>query len=616
MQATVQRDFTPNDPGWLNLWGLNNTGQSGGLIGFDMSCDEAWDITTGSAEVKILVLDDGTELFHTDLNLGAGADFTGQGTGGGPGNSCDNHGTAVAGCVSAIVNNGVGSIGVAPDCLVLPAKFTISNVPCDAAGTFQFSWLASALAWGAAQGARVSNNSNGLPSSSTVTSQYNSTYSGGMIHFTSAGNDGTSGVGYPGSLASVNAISATNRYGNLASFSSYGSAVSLAAPGQTIYTTDRMGGNGYSAGDHTYVDGTSFSSPYAAGVAALLLSVEPGLTASQAEDHLRTTAVDLGPAGFDIEYGYGHVNAYNAVEHAAFYLDSDVALGLAPLTVNFEGTTNRPATGWTWLFGDGGSAAQQNPTHEYLDPGFYSVEATIEVGEDNYSKVVDGMISVHADSVLSGNGQFDDNNVGRVDIYVRNYLPLKEITIPFSWAADIDVDYDSISTAGFRSDFMSAYLVSIVPSWSSATVYLDAVSEPYLEPGSGPVVSLYFTLNEPGAIGSVPIDLSGYASFQVELNSYAGDYDPFVQSGEIIADCCRGIVGDVNGDGGYLPTIGDISLLINYLFMAGSPLSCYPEADANQSGSIDPGPEDITIGDISVLIDYLFVTGTPLPSCL
>jgi hypothetical protein len=87
--------------------------------------------------------------------------------------------------------------------------------------------------------------------------------------------------------------------------------------------------------------------------------------------------------------------------------------------------------------------------------------------------------------------------------------------------------------------------------------------------------------------------------------------------------CCAGRVGDANGSGDDTPTIGDISLLIDAKFMAGTctgKIDCIPEADINQSGSLSPTCDDITIGDISILIDYLFITGPteygPLPDCL
>jgi hypothetical protein len=91
-------------------------------------------------------------------------------------------------------------------------------------------------------------------------------------------------------------------------------------------------------------------------------------------------------------------------------------------------------------------------------------------------------------------------------------------------------------------------------------------------------------------------------------------------TGDACETCCVGRTGDVNGEGGDEPTIGDISTLIDALFISGSadPLSCLTEADINQSGGPDPVFDDITIGDISILIDYLFITGASLglPACL
>ena len=87
-----------------------------------------------------------------------------------------------------------------------------------------------------------------------------------------------------------------------------------------------------------------------------------------------------------------------------------------------------------------------------------------------------------------------------------------------------------------------------------------------------------------------------------------------------VTDCCLGRVGDANGSGSDLPTIGDVAALISHKFITEEPLQCYGEADINRSGGLYPGPGDITIGDISLLIDYLFVTGPetfgPLPDCM
>jgi|GEM_PF-1472206 len=107
---------------------------------------------------------------------------------------------------------------------------------------------------------------------------------------------------------------------------------------------------------------------------------------------------------------------------------------------------------------------------------------------------------------------------------------------------------------------------------------------------------------------------------------HTDDYEGDVRIDEITllvpqaAGCCVGRVGDANGTGGDDPTIGDISAIINAIFIAGndSPIACLAEADVNQSGGSDPAFSDLTIGDISILVDFLFITGPErgLPDCL
>ncbi len=109
--------------------------------------------------------------------------------------------------------------------------------------------------------------------------------------------------------------------------------------------------------------------------------------------------------------------------------------------------------------------------------------------------------------------------------------------------------------------------------------------------------------------------------FALRAFDNVGNYSVLSNSPLIAAvsmDCCSGLLGDVNGMGGDEPTISDITLLIDHVFVSGRPLWCAAEADLNQSGGIAPkqGPGgDITVSDIAILIDYLFVTGRPIPHC-
>jgi subtilisin family serine protease len=623
MIATVKKDMTPNDPGWNSLWGLRNVGQSSGTVDMDMDCDSAWDISIGDPDIKVLILDDGIQMNHPDLNIAGGADFTGQQTGGDHYNVCDGHGTSVAGCVSAIVNNSLGTIGAAPGCRVLAARFSISNVPCDGSGTYFFSAVVSALNWGQQQGARVSNNSNGLAVSSSVTAKYQDTYAAGMVHFAAAGNDGNQTISYPASLSSVNAVSAITRYGTKASFSSYGSGLSLAAPGQSIYTTDRTGGYGFETGDYATVDGTSFSSPYAAAVAALLISVDPWLTPAEVETQLQSTAMDLGTPGFDIYYGHGLVNALGAIAHARLDILSDVVLGPAPLSVNFTGSTARPAISWSWDFGDGGGSLEQNPQHDFLEPGLYTVTTSIETAEHSFSRTVPDMIAVYADTLVFGNGRLH-SQIARVDLDAHNTLSLKQVVVPFIYQGPISLRFDSVTVTGLRSSSMTVRISSLDDTEKKAAFVLSTGSGSYLEAGTGPIASLWFRSLQPGVLGTVPIDTASNYQYPLSFSAANGSYQPVSVGGSVVASCCQGVVGNADGQGIYPDevTLGDIMLMVDAKFVSGdcSKLPCVAEADVNQDGGLNPNCDDhVTLSDIMALVDYLFITGPQnmtLPNCL
>jgi subtilisin family serine protease len=338
MIFTGRSDLIPNDPGFTNLWGMQNTEQFGGAVGMDMKGPQAWDITTGSSNIIVVIIDVGVQTNHPDINQIPGTNFTSDASlDGGPVNACDNHGTAVAGCVSALINNSLGTVGIAPGCRCASARAFISNNSCDNSWTTASSWTVNALAWAQSIGARVSNNSNkygSLVQSSAIAAEYALTRAMGMVHFAAAGNDTNNAIVYPASLPGVNAVAALGEGGKLAFFSNHGTGLAFSAPGQDIYTTDRTGTNGYSTNDYAFVNGTSLASPYAAGVAALVLSVNPSLSATNVEQIMQQSCVDLGPPGYDTTYGWGLVNAYNAVM---------LALALPPATITVTSTADSGA---------------------------------------------------------------------------------------------------------------------------------------------------------------------------------------------------------------------------------------------------------------------------------
>ncbi len=298
----------------------------------------------------------------------------------------------------------------------------------------------------------------------------------------------------------------------------------------------------------------------------------------------------------------------------AFDIAATPQLGPPPLSVDFQGTTDRTTTAWSWDFGDLGTSELQNPTHEYTAPGYYTVTATVQTPGGPFEKMVEGLVAVPADSLFMGDAQIVEGRAV-VEVSVRNYVALKEITLPFIYDGPLDLSFDSISTVGLRTEYMRATPISLVPAWKVATVYLDSELEPLLPPGDGPVARLYFTAGSSAGSGVNPIEVTSYSLYSLDFETAAGNYVPADFGGVISRGCCQGVVGDVNGDGSFNPTIGDVSTLIDHLFITGTPLQCLLEADVNQSGGITPLPADITIGDVSLLIDNLFIGGTALPEC-
>jgi subtilisin family serine protease len=323
--ASAKFRFVPNDPDFPLQWHLKNTGQLGGVPGMDTDAENAWDITEGDSNIIVAIMDLGIQQDHPDINQLPGKNFCSDSltsSDGGPVNDCDNHGTPVAGCISAIINNSLGLAGIAPKCKVISARIGIAHLACDNSFSSAISWRVNALDWAETQGAKISNHSYHTAYSSAVEDKLAETYLHGMTHFGAAGNDAQEALVFPASSAVVNAVSAITAAGMLANFSNYDSALSVSAPGAGIWTTDRTGSAGYSAGDYVLIQGTSFASPIAAGVAALILSVEPTLTPPEVEAKLHCSARDLGDPGQDKYYGYGVVNAYRAVV-APIGTDSD-----------------------------------------------------------------------------------------------------------------------------------------------------------------------------------------------------------------------------------------------------------------------------------------------------
>lgn len=365
------KKFNTNDTFLNYQWSLNNTGSSiqfNGTAGCDMKVFNAWGISTGAASIKVAIIDEGVDLAHPDLqaNLLAGYDATGLNSGGAPSGD-DAHGTACAGIVAGVGNNATGVAGVAYGCKIIPVRIAYS----DANGNWVTSnaSIGTAIDWAwQTAGADVLSNSWGGGSSSTlindaITRSVTQGRGGlGAPVIFAAGND-NGAVSYPATLSnviSVTAMSMCNQRKSTTSCdgetfwgSNYGTNTDISAPGVKIYTCDISGTAGYSTGNYTSTfNGTSSACPNAAGVMALILSVNPSLSMTTARQIIESTCDKVGgytynsnvsgqPNGtWSNELGYGRVNAFAALQLAnPVVCTSPPAIGTAVATPNSICTT-------------------------------------------------------------------------------------------------------------------------------------------------------------------------------------------------------------------------------------------------------------------------------------
>ena len=333
---------TPNDPLFASLWGLHNTGQApspcsgaSGVANVDINGPEAWSVASGDQEVLVVVIDNGVQFDHPDLLAlpALGFDITGQNGEGWPVVPCDNHGTAVAGCIAALRNNGLGICGIASGVRIASAR--ISTVaPACSPWTVNPLWVAGALDWSVSIGARITNTSWYFESSAVIADAYAATEEEGLLHFVAAGNFASS-ISFPANIPSTVAVGAITKSGAKASFSNTGPDLEFAAPGSQIHCLDRTGSAGYESDDYACIDGTSFASPYVAGVAAHMLSVNPSLSGRQVRTLMKTATTDLGAPGWDPNFGWGlpRTNTAGAIAALPADLDRDGHVGGADLSL-------------------------------------------------------------------------------------------------------------------------------------------------------------------------------------------------------------------------------------------------------------------------------------------
>ncbi len=302
--------FTPNDPDYNLQWGTRA-----------IRANSSWDITTGSHSVVVGELDTGIDWDHPDLAANMWSNTQGyhgynfisnnwqpmddninsyDETGVWVPNTYTYHGTHVAGIIGAQINNGIGVAGMAQVLLMAVKVMNDSGEGTDVT-------VSEGVKWATDNGADIITMSLGVDGQSTVLQdQINYAASKGVVLVAASGNNGASFVSYPAAYPQVIAVGAIDQTLGRASFSNWGDGLEIMAPGDNIYSTKYPS-------SYQSLSGTSTATPYVAGVAALMLSVNPGLTPVRLREALNATAIDISTGGYDLMTGWGIVNAFKAV---------------------------------------------------------------------------------------------------------------------------------------------------------------------------------------------------------------------------------------------------------------------------------------------------------------
>jgi subtilisin family serine protease len=338
-----------------NLWGLKNVGQSdgkqNGTPGIDIGAEQAWDITTGSQDVVVAVIDTGINYNHPDLkhnlwinqaeaNGKAGVDDDGNGyvddvygynfSGDKPTpDPLDGHGhgSHCSGTIGGNSPDGKGIVGINWNVKIMAVKFLTDQ------GSGTLDGAIQAIDYATKNHARIMSNSwGGGGESDTLKAAIQRASDAGILFVAAAGNDSANNDTDPHYPAAYNvpnvlSVAAIDNQGQLASFSNYGKkTVHVAAPGVNIYSS--VLGNGYDSWS-----GTSMATPHVSGVAALLAANEPNLSDLDIKARIMGTVKSLPNLRGKVASG-GLVNAYNALTNLQTPIDPEDPSHWATKTVN------------------------------------------------------------------------------------------------------------------------------------------------------------------------------------------------------------------------------------------------------------------------------------------
>jgi subtilisin family serine protease len=293
--AIKEENSSINDPDYEFQWAVTST-----------ESNKAWSLVNQKKTVKVAIVDTGVDYNHPDLKNRVLTEMGYNFVGNNKDVIDDNwHGTHIAGIIAAEMNNNQGITGIVGplDVKIIPVKVLDKN------GQGDSPIIAEGIKYAANKGADIINISIGFKAKdSYIEDAVNYANRKGVLVIAAAGNDNSNSDLYsPAGDKGVFTVAAVDSSYNKASFSNYGSAIMLAAPGVDIIST--APGNSYE-----YRNGTSMAAPAVAGVAAMMKAENPKLTPEEIQKILIASSNDIMTSGKDDYSGYGFVNAYKALQ--------------------------------------------------------------------------------------------------------------------------------------------------------------------------------------------------------------------------------------------------------------------------------------------------------------
>ena len=378
--------YTPNDQLYEYQWHYPR-----------INLPSAWDITRGNANVVVAVCDQGFQFNHVDwvgVQTTSPHDYVDNDND--PSTSIDeSHGMHVAGTIFAATNNNTGVAGIAPLCTLMPIRCL------DDSGSGSSQMIADAITWGANHGADAMNLSLGFPVSGPpqdpgppMSTAVANAGNAGVVIFAATGNDGQPYVGYPALYQQCIAVGSTGYDDVRADYSNYGTGLDIVAPGGDM--SEDLNGDQYADGvlstvrydnqwAYVFFQGTSMATPHACGVGALLMS--NGLAGSQVRQALQETALDLGPNGWDNQFGYGRIDAHAALLWQGGGGGGEVTLlnesfeSWPPAGWEFE-QVGAAGPGWVSLAANGGDADGGTDSHTGSNAAFHDDDDVSGISDD------------------------------------------------------------------------------------------------------------------------------------------------------------------------------------------------------------------------------------------